>query len=153
MNGFCHLFEEDRIQTRQLFVLDVDYCDLCVCDFCVCTFTADKESDLYIERIVKNRKFWDDCILRAGLFFRTCILPELLGKWYTRARKASDNLSVVNPDIGSDIATIYGSDQSGPSSSTDIYCNCRAPADGKMIGCDNENCKIEWFHTQFENDT
>ena len=131
-----------QVQT-QLFVLDVDYCD-----FCVCTFTADEESDLYIERIVKNRKFWDDCILRAGLFFRTCILPELLGKWYTRARKASDNLSVVNPDIGSDIATIYGSDQSGPSSSTDIYCNCRAPADGKMIGCDNENCKIEWFHTK-----
>ncbi len=77
-------------------------------------------------------------------------MPELLGKWYTRARKASDNLSVVSysSDIASDIATIYGSDQSGPSSSTDVYCNCRAPADGNMIGCDNENYEIEWFHTK-----
>ncbi len=114
----------------QLFVLDINYCDF------VCTHL----------QLMKNRKFWDDCILRAGLFFRTCILPELL---------ASDNLSVVSysSDIASNIVTIYGSDQSGPSSSTDVYCNCRAPADSRMIGCDNENYEIEWFHTQFENDT
>jgi len=26
------------------------------------------------------------------------------------------------------------------------YCVCRSVSDGKMIGCDNDDCAIEWFH-------
>eukprot|EP00250_Pteridium_aquilinum_P012017 c20456_g1_i2 orf=457-1257(-) len=28
------------------------------------------------------------------------------------------------------------------------YCYCQNVSFGKMIACDNENCKIEWFHFQ-----
>ena len=28
-----------------------------------------------------------------------------------------------------------------------VWCFCRCEEDGEMIGCDNELCKIEWFHT------
>ncbi|ODQ64415.1 chromatin modification-related protein YNG2 [Nadsonia fulvescens var. elongata DSM 6958] len=28
----------------------------------------------------------------------------------------------------------------------EIYCFCRQVSFGDMIGCDNENCKYEWFH-------
>ena len=28
------------------------------------------------------------------------------------------------------------------------YCYCNRISFGEMIGCDNDNCKIEWFHTE-----
>ena len=27
-----------------------------------------------------------------------------------------------------------------------VYCKCQQPSQGIMIGCDNDNCKYEWFH-------
>lgn len=30
----------------------------------------------------------------------------------------------------------------------DVYCFCRQVSFGEMIGCDNDNCKIQWFHMQ-----
>jgi len=68
-----------QIQT-QLFVCDVEYCD-----FCVSTFVEDDESKgLHIERICKNEVFWLECTLKAEQFFKTCLLPEIIGKYYTR---------------------------------------------------------------------
>lgn len=29
---------------------------------------------------------------------------------------------------------------------TKIYCTCRKVSHGEMIGCEDENCAIEWFH-------
>ncbi|CBK21505.2 uncharacterized protein [Blastocystis hominis] len=26
------------------------------------------------------------------------------------------------------------------------YCTCGKPSYGEMIGCDNDNCTIKWFH-------
>ena len=61
-----------------MFVNNVEYCD-----FCVCTFSSD-ESSFHIERVSKDPHFWEDCLVKAQTFFKTCILQELLGKWYTR---------------------------------------------------------------------
>ena len=65
-----------QVQT-QLFVSDVEYCD-----FCVCTFSGN-DSGLHNELITKDVQFWSDCVAKAELFFKTCVLPELLGKCYT----------------------------------------------------------------------
>ena len=27
-----------------------------------------------------------------------------------------------------------------------LYCTCRQVSFGRMVGCESENCKIEWFH-------
>jgi hypothetical protein len=27
-----------------------------------------------------------------------------------------------------------------------VYCNCRRVSFGQMVGCDNDDCKYEWFH-------
>ena len=27
-----------------------------------------------------------------------------------------------------------------------LYCTCRRVSFGQMVGCDNEDCLIEWFH-------
>ena len=74
----CHAYYY-QVQT-QIFVTDVKYCD-----FCVCTFNGD-DTGIHIECIFRDEKFWNDCVDKAQIFFRTCILPELLGKWYTRPR-------------------------------------------------------------------
>ena len=28
----------------------------------------------------------------------------------------------------------------------EVYCYCNGPDEGKMIGCDNDKCVIQWFH-------
>ena len=71
-----------QIQT-QMFVCDVEYAD-----FCVCTLLKDEnneydDGDIHIERITKNLNFWKECFENACHFF-TCLLPEILGNWYTR---------------------------------------------------------------------
>ena len=27
-----------------------------------------------------------------------------------------------------------------------LYCICRRVSYGQMVGCDNDDCKYEWFH-------
>jgi len=139
-----------QVQT-QMFICDVEYCD-----FCVCTFSGDEESTIHIERIYKNNRFWEDeCIPRATAFFKTCLLPELLGSWYTRP-----HLPHTDPESNGDTQSSTGalqddsqcssSSQSGstvlPSSSHQTFCYCKGPEVGEMIGCDNDQCAIEWFH-------
>ena len=118
-----------QIQT-QLFVGNVDYCDLCVC-----TFAKEEDDGLYIERVFKDMEFWDGCVSKAEHFFRTALLPELLGKWYTRSSK------------------VYALSFDASTSSTacgepyePVYCYCKGPEEGEMIACDNGDCSIEWFH-------
>ena len=115
----------------QLFVCDLEYCD-----FCVCTFTSKEAPDLHIQRIKKDQEFWDTCKSTAMEFFKTCILPELLGKWYSRADSSSTASQVETP------STSTGDE--APKS----YCYCKGPEVGKMIACDNPGCNVEWFHVK-----
>ena len=113
-----------QVQT-QLFVCNANFCD-----FCVCTF-GDK-SDIYIERIFKNQEFWDDCVQKAKKFFDACLLPELIGHWYTQPRIKED--------------TSQHTEQTRSVTSHDEYCYCHGPEKGRMIGCDNPDCSVQWFH-------
>ena len=73
-----------QVQT-QMFVCNVDYCD-----FCVCTFPESvDEFSPYVERIFRDIEFWEDCVEKAKHFFTVCLLPEILGKWYTRPAVSS----------------------------------------------------------------
>ena len=44
---------------------------------------------LHVERIYQDDNFWKDCVSKAKHFFVTCLLPELLGNWNTRAHITS----------------------------------------------------------------
>ena len=120
-----------QVQT-QLFVMNVEYCD-----FCVCTFTDNLSDGLHIERISKDFEFWNDCTKKAETFFLTSILPELLGKWYTRpyepVNKAESDESLTS---------------SSKADSTETFCYCKGIEEGEMIACDNAECAVEWFHTR-----
>ena len=81
-----------QIQT-QLFVCDVEYAD-----FCVCTFLKDKHNEyddegIHIERITKSLNSGKNVLKKHITFFTTCLLPEILGNWYTRSifKKQSSN--------------------------------------------------------------
>ena len=80
-SGSIHLDKKHayyyQVQT-QIFVCEVAYCD-----FCICTFPESGPS-MHIERIYPDPEFWHVCVSKAEHFFKVCILPELVGKWYTR---------------------------------------------------------------------
>ncbi len=58
----------------QLHIMEIDYCD----------FIVWNENDIYIERVTPDVAFWDCIVPKAGLFFRQCILPEVLGKVFSK---------------------------------------------------------------------
>ena len=123
-----------QIQT-QLFVCDVEYCDFCVCIFA----ESGGESAMHIECIHKNYEFWTNCVEKAKWFFRTCVLPELMGSWLTCP-------FVVDSSEGHSAQAPEGSAICQASNSQLDYCG--GPEFGRMLACDNKDCFIEWFHIE-----
>ena len=105
-----------QVQT-QLNVCKKDYCD----------FYVWTEKDYHIERIYPDTEFWSTCVEKSSQFFRLCLLPELVGKFYSR------NASIIKS-----ISTCDAQEMK--------YCYCKKGEYGDMIGCDNTNCPCQWFH-------
>ena len=130
-----------QVQT-QIFMCKAEYCD-----FCVCTFPQGSQPSLHIERVPPDPNFWCSCVDSSRCFFRDCLLPELLGKWYTRSSVPSRERALTSCEL---------SDQaSNNTASPRLYCYCQKSEDVTQdwIGCDNQNCAIEWFHTKCLNIT
>ena len=64
----------------QIWLSNVSYCD-----FCVCTFPGSSEASLHVERILPDQTFWDTCVSHSTNFFQKCILPELVGRWFSKS--------------------------------------------------------------------
>ena len=56
-------------------------------------------------------------------------MPELVGKFYSRLPEG-----YINNGNKADQST------------EPVYCYCRCPSYGEMVGCDNPTCTTEWFH-------
>jgi len=95
------------------------------CDFCVWT-----PQEIYIQRILPDEKFFTECVAKATTFFKYGVLPELLGKWFTRKTM----LELTDDSDNND-------------ENNQRWCYCRKPEEGSMIGCDNKDCPIQWYHT------
>ena len=109
-----------QVQT-QLFVGGAEFAD-----FVVCTFPNNIPT-LSVERITVDKEFVDACIEQASQFFKVAILPELLGRWYSR--------SLVIPVKMNSGTASYD------------YCYCKEELGGEMICCENSNCNSgQWFH-------
>ena len=106
-----------QVQT-QLFVSGLPYCDFVV-------FSG--SNNIFIQRIVPDNEFWEVANDHVRQFYISGILPELVGKWYTR-------LSVRTEDA--------------PPADT-LFCYCRKPAtDVDMLVCCEATCKIGRYHRQ-----
>ena len=83
--GFCLISNGDSLSLdtkhpyyyqvqAQLFVCDVEYCD----------FVVWTQRDIHIERIVPDIVFWEEALLKSTKLFNVAVLPELVGRWFTR---------------------------------------------------------------------
>jgi len=129
-----------QMQT-QLFVCNVNYCD-----FCVATFAdSDVESAMRVNRIHRSPSLWSQCVEHASSFFRMCVLPELMGSWFTHflasVNLAEESIPSVNMPMASEVIQPSDDDQQDMT-----HCYCHGPESGSMLACDNKECPIEWFH-------
>jgi len=118
-----------QIQT-QIHVCNVEFAD----------FVLWTKKDIHIERIERDSTLWIDMYNNSLSFFRKAILPELIGKFYSRPVTSSALQEVCMLQTTSI--------ENSSSSSKDLgFCYCGGPEDiDDMIGCDNENCKLQWYH-------
>ena len=104
---------------QQLFTTGRNYCD-----FVVCSVTDDGQaSGLNVERIQPDIEHWNFVVPKLTQFWRYCILPEILGRWYTQKK------DVVQPR------------------NSDDTCFCRSKSESPTVLCSNEACPIKVFHT------
>ena len=102
------------------------------CDFVVWT-----TEELHIERITLDEDLMKESVPKAERFYKLCILPELLEKWFTRSpvqlgTEQTLQLDAVEDDDGS-------------------WCICKEDKGGRMIGCDNKTCTVKWYHLECVN--
>ena len=93
-----------------------------------------------MERIYPDDLFIDTAFSKATEFFKNEVLPELLGKWYSKTCTTCPLSTTSNFDKSND-------ENMPPPSSSVTWCYCKGEEMGEMIGCDSESCPIQWFHT------
>ena len=87
-----------------------------------------------MERIELDLLFLDENIQKVKTLFQTSILPELLGRWFSRAPE----------DTGP--STSRSTSQTHVVLDEAKYCYCQEGEYGEMVGCDNNDCHYQWFH-------
>ena len=74
----------------------------------------------------------DDASENIEMFIKFAILPELVGKWFTK-----QPVLPLKPNSNEDTS----------SNLIPVWCYCRRDEEfDTMIGCDNEQCTIQWYH-------
>eukprot|EP00795_Rhopilema_esculentum_P001003 gene1003-10782_t len=63
---------------QQMFTTELPFCD-----FVVFGFEASQSAFIH-ERITPDQDHWDRVLPRLSQFWQYCVLPEILGRWYTR---------------------------------------------------------------------
>lgn len=147
-SSFCMEIVEDKWHLRKQHTYyyqvqtQLNVCQLSYCDFVLWT-----KNGIEIDRIVRDIAFYNEMIEDVTHFFIYGMLPEIIGKWYTRKPLANENGVVPVPSqsaaIGS--ATCRSSEHQEESGE---WCFCGLPSFGLMIECDNKKCSIQWFHCE-----
>ena len=106
------------------------FCSASYADFVVWT-----EKELFVQRIFHEEPFISLVLQQCETFIKVGILPEMIGKWYSKEPIAK-NLPSAEDNGNTETAT----DQN------ELWCYCRQSEEGEMIGCDNNACSIQWFH-------
>ena len=109
----------------QMKLTGADYCD----------FVVWSPNEFIVLRISPDAEFIAQAIDKVTNFFKLGVLPELVGKWYSKApyyrHTPEDSTSTRSPATDSE-----------------QWCYCQGPEEGEMIFCEMDGCLIEWFHTK-----
>ena len=121
----------------QLFICKKAMQKEVVCDFIVWT-----SKDTVIQRISLDEAFIQMKLDVLQHFFINAILPEVIGKWYSR-KPIADDKGIVTEPRNTDTTS---SEEKENEDYTKSWCYCCQPTYGNMILCDNQSCTIQWFH-------
>ena len=127
--GSCLLSEEDKFVLRrdhnyyyqvqqQLFTINRSYNDFIVCR------VSNGKVELVSERIYPDIKHWNSVLPTLTHFWWYCLLPEILGRWYTQKRDLK--LNSVDPK--------------------GICFCCTSTPGSSVVSCSNRSCPISEFH-------
>ena len=94
-------------------------------DFVVCSFSGSTTKFVH-ERIFPDKNHWEAQVPKLTTFWRTCIVPEILGRWYTK--KAAVFEKVDNTE------------------GTICYCREKPDVSKPTLFCSNDNCLVSEFH-------
>ena len=144
VSGFCMTKENDEWTLKRhhpyfyQIQLQMQVCDVTYGDFVVWT-----ETEYTVERIRRNEDFLDTNISAVKNFFMYGVLPEIIGKFYTRKPVANSQGTVPVHITISPAGTSQEGEDDDPAK---LWCYCNEPSFGEMIMCNNEKCLIRWFH-------
>ena len=105
--------------------------------FKYCDFIVYTKEDIHVERIELDLSFVDTNLPKVKTVFENSILPELLGWWFSRPKE--DTVPSISRPKTNHIPVVQVPDDSK-------YCYCQEGEHGKMVGCDNSDCRYQWFH-------
>ncbi|XP_065894857.1 uncharacterized protein [Dysidea avara] len=147
-----------------------------LCHMQHCDFVAWREGEIFHQMVELDSDFIDSAIHDVEPFIKLAILPELVGKWFskqpimplqssssTAASGGASSSTSVSVDasvnqVDSTDSHITKVDATAGSRSNDVhnssssdeqegYCYCGKGEDyDNMICCDNKDCLIGWFH-------
>ena len=107
------------------------------CEVDYCEFVVWRPAELVTFRIPADGQFINSAIDKATKLYIKGILPEMLGKWYSKTHHT--------PEI-SPTSLLVTSETSSSTMSTDKWCFCQSEEHETMIGCDSDSCSIGWYH-------
>ncbi|XP_065189567.1 sushi, von Willebrand factor type A, EGF and pentraxin domain-containing protein 1-like [Sycon ciliatum] len=137
--GALHLKQDHMYYYQvqlQMLVCKVQYCD----------FVVWNEGQLFVERICADTDFIREAVPGAQKFFQCAVLPELVGKWFTKTfstlpADASSAATSASEPLGA-ASTTSTADQERPPE----FCYCKSVKAGEVLRCSNNDCSIRLFH-------
>ena len=109
-------------------------CQLLLVGLQFCDFVVWTERDFFHQRISIEPDFCTDMVNKCTVFFKKAILPEILGKAFSKPLQGANSTHTQPQDS---------------SANKLIICTCKSPFNEEtddVIGCDNENCPYGWLH-------
>jgi len=103
---------------QQLFTAKLNYSYFVVCG------VNENQIKLVSQKILPDKDHWDRVLPKLHKFWRICVLPEVLARWYTRR----ENVTVDGASLA------------------DATCHCRQETVEESVKCCNPNCPIQQFH-------
>jgi hypothetical protein len=129
-------FPTVKLDTKHMYYYQVQT-QLGVCQIESGYFVVWTEKDLHIEQIMFDNNMWKEICEKSRHIFVTAILPELVGKFYSRL-PFSQPLSSVENNVKPKVKSRENTEE--------LWCFCAQVESGSMICCDNEECPIQWYH-------
>ena len=112
---------------------------LALCEKTHCDFVCWTTKGMIIDRVRRNKEFFDAISPKLKEIFINYICPEILARKLQQPPSSASSAAQVTTH----------EDESHELCDDDVgseYCFCRQGEYGSMIACDAPNCPIEWFH-------